>query len=297
MKPAFAALASILLYISSCSPHERLDPADITPETAGFSFISEVQTEDCSVTRIRIGLSNGPAGNSYLVSVILDGKRVVVPERAVSFGEDSFLTLDLPGIMPGAHTIRITLSLNGKSLSAEHSFTEPLRHPDFDVYITTEGKKTYISFGDNPYDVAVSLVDTLSVTGVCTYTVCTYEGYTRKESKTLTKTERGRMTRFIPEEGEKYELCDSENLEDLLGCMGIMNWGWGTQWDSSGEGSVTYYEEAKGMSYYQVTSRSISIKADIEAFSGMTINVHNSYPSLWWNGTLLSRSTYSYKLQ
>jgi len=287
-------LVLVSLTVLSCD-HTAISPERIGQ---GFSFYVEVNADATrEQTSVSLCLTEGTADTDYSVLMLIDGKEISTGKERINFRNSPIVTFTLDAVTPGKHTLKVILSNADKSVTVEQQFTEPLRHTAFDVYITTEGKKTYISFGENPYEVAVSLVDTLSVTGVCTYTVCTYEGYTRKESKTLTKTERGRMTRFIPEEGEKYELCDSENLEDLLGCMGVMNWGWGTQWDSSGEGSVIYYEEAKGMSYYQVTSRSISIKAEIEAFSGMTINVHNSYPSLWWNGTFLSRSTYSYKLQ
>lgn len=287
----------LLTFLISCGKHEPIHIEDRT-ETASFSFHAEVETNlSMEHSSISVCLTSGQTVKPYKVEITIDGELYDRLSRNVYFASTPIYKENLPEVFPGRHVAIITLSIDECRVADTLSFTEPVRHKELNMEIRNdESGYTYFILESNPYNLSVSVTDSLIVEGSCTYTYCTSPSFTRTETKHKTLTDVRNLYNITPKEGEKVKLIDWGAKEEEMESFGEMNYGWKEVWKTDSEGYWDYYEVALDLSHYRVISSKQYITASFEPLSGITVNVRTDVPGCFFNGVDLSKGTYSYPL-
>ena len=156
-------------------------------EAIPFSIHAEMDTSG-SGTVMMLTLKDGDSSTDYNATIQVDGKTVASPK--VNFSKNPIYKYTLPTIRPGKHDASVQITDGYTVDDSNVNFSEPVRHPYLDIILKHNGNsgKHYAEIGDNPYDISLKFVTSLTLKGQTT--VCIYDwsvwGEKRYETKTKT---------------------------------------------------------------------------------------------------------------
>ena len=280
---SFTALASTLLFLVSCSPHEKIEPV-VLPEEASFAFHLGVLTNEVNITTAEVCLLSGETDRDYDLLVQLDGESFLPDDSRMNFDESPISSFQIPDLLPGEHELSVTLSLDGESVSETIPFTEPLRIKEFNLLMYKSDGKLYLKCPQNPYGFRMSVRDSMYVEGKCYYTVCTTDGLTETRTGVISDSRVSIIPEFAPSDGKISFLMDVDAVEREITSQSEANYGWSAVWNHADEGFWEYREEFKSWSYYKVARSEQHVTLSVDGYEGTTVTVFCALGNVYLNG-------------
>ena len=264
-----------------------------------FSLHSEMDTSGSS-TVLMLTLKEGDANTEYNATITLDGKTIASPK--VNFSKNPIYRYTLPTARPGKHDISAQLTDGYTVEKTSQSYSEPVRHPYLDItlkYNENSGKH-YAEIGDNPYDISLKFVTSLTLKGQTTIAIydSSYWGETRYETKTKTMSDSNTASGIYG--GNSVTLIDRDALVTKLTGSYVMSDVVEYFYDpgSGGEDSGREWYEVTGTErkYYVLKEEKLKIDITGEKVSGVTLRVTNKIGAMTLNGKSSSSGTTSIAL-
>lgn len=264
-----------------------------------FSLHSEMDTSGSS-TVLMLTLKEGDANTEYNATITLDGKTIASPK--VNFSKNPIYRYTLPTARPGKHDISAQLTDGYTVEKTSQSYSEPVRHPYLDItlkYNKNSGKH-YAEIGDNPYDISLKFVTSLTLKGQTTIAIydSSYWGETRYETKTKTMSDSNTASGIYG--GDSVTLIDRDALVTKLTGSYEMSDVIEYRYDpgSGGEDSGREWYEVTGYErkYYVLKEETLKIDITGEKVSGVTLRVKNSLGAMTLNGKSSTSGTTSIAL-
>ncbi|MBO5499173.1 MAG: hypothetical protein J5990_07235, partial [Bacteroidales bacterium] len=136
-------------------------------EALPFSIHAEMDTSG-SGTVMMLTLKDGDSSTDYNATIHVDGKTVASPK--VNFSKNPIYKYTLPTIRPGKHDASVQITDGYTVDNSNVNFSEPVRHPYLDITLKHNGNsgKHYAEIGDNPYDISLKFVTSLTLKGQTT---------------------------------------------------------------------------------------------------------------------------------
>ena len=135
-----------------------------------FAIHSEMETSG-SNSVLLLTLKEGDSNTDYSTTITLDGKTIASPK--VNFSKNPIYKYTLPTTRPGKHDVGAQVTDGYTVESTSVNYSEPVRHPYLDIklkYNENSGKH-YAEIGDNPYDISLKFVTSLSLKGQTTIAI------------------------------------------------------------------------------------------------------------------------------
>ena len=207
-----------------------------------------------------------------------------------------------PMVRPGKHDISVQLTDTYTIQKESVSYNEPVRHPYLDItlkYNENSGKHI-AEIGDNPYDISLKFVTSLTLKGQTTIAIydSRYWGETRYETKTKTMSDSntasgiygGNSVTLIDRDALVTKLTGSYEMSDVVEYFYDPGYG--------GEDSGREWYEKTGTErkYYSLKEEILKIDISGEKVSGVTLRVKNQIGSMTLNGKSNSSGTTSISL-
>ena len=264
-----------------------------------FSLHSEMDTSG-SGTVLMLTLKEGDANTDYNATITLDGKTVASPK--VNFSKSPIYRYTLPTTRPGKHDVSAQLNDGYTVESTNVNYSEPVRYPYLDItlkYNENSGKH-YAEIGDNPYDISLKFVTSLTLKGQTTIAIydSSYWGETRYETKTKTMSDSNTASGIYG--GNSVTLIDRDALVTKLTGSYEMSAVIEYRYDpgSGGEDSGREWYEVTGSErkYYVLKEETLKIDITGEKVSGVTLRVKNSLGAMTLNGKSSTSGTTSIAL-
>ena len=252
-----------------------------------FAIHAEIDTSGNGST-LMLTLKEGDTRTDYNATIQIDGKTVASPK--VNFSSSPIYKYTLPTVRPGKHAVTVLLTDTYTSQTESVSYNEPVRHPYLDIalkYNENSGKH-YAEIGDNPYEISLKFVTSLTVKGQTT--VCKYDssvwGEKRYETKTKTMSDSntgsgiygGNSVTLIDRDALVTKLTGSYEMSDVVEYFYDPGYG--------GEDSGREWYEKTGTErkYYVLKEENLSIDISGEKVSGVTLRITNSIGKMTLNG-------------
>ena len=264
-----------------------------------FSLHSEMDTSGSS-TVLMLTLKEGDANTDYNATITLDGKTIATPK--VNFSKNPIYRYTMPTARPGKHDVSAQLTDGYTVESTNANYSEPVRHPYLDItlkYNENSGKH-YAEIGDNPYDISLKFVTSLSLKGQATIAIYdpSYWGETRYETKTKTMSDSntasgiygGNSVTLIDRDALVTKLTGSYEMSDVVEYF--YDPGSGGE-DSGREWYAVTGTERK---YYVLKEETLKIDITGEKVSGVTLRVKNNIGAMTLNGKSSTSGTTSIAL-
>lgn len=264
-----------------------------------FKIHAEVNTGSTTSSALLVSLVQGRSTERYSVKVCIEDK-VVAQQENINFEKTPIVSLALPLLRPGEHKTEVTVSDGRATKEMEVKFTEPLRQPNLDMSIerSTSTGRTRFKITSNPYNLSVSVYDSLVVKGRCDYHVCSYiEDHTENKTAYKEMCDIAEIDRFVPVVGTWYNLTDTQTKEDIITSQFMENSKWSGSWSNTGDGGFEYIKVSDGYSYFKIESSTHHLQVDFEKLDGITVNVTNSERDVILNKVPINKGKYSYKLK
>lgn len=264
-----------------------------------FKIHAEVNTGSTTSSALLVSLVQGRSTERYSVKVRIEDK-VVAQQENINFEKTPIVSLALPLLRPGEHKTEVTVSDGRATKEMEVKFTEPLRQPNLDMSIerSTSTGRTRFKITSNPYNLSVSVYDSLVVKGRCDYHVCSYiEDHTENKTAYKEMCDIAEIDRFVPVVGTWYNLTDTQTKEDIITSQFMENSKWSGSWSNKGDGGFEYIKVSDGYSYFKIESSTHHLQVDFEKLDGITVNVTNSERDVILNKVPINKGKYSYKLK
>ena len=252
-----------------------------------FAIHSEMDTSGgCSV--LMLTLKEGDANTDYNATITLDGKTIASPK--VNFSKSPIYKYTLPTTRPGKHDVFAQLTDGYTVEQTNVNYSEPVRHPYLDIklkYNSNSGKH-YAEIGDNPYDISLKFVTSLTLKGQTTIAIydSSYWGETRYETKTKTMSDSNTASGIYG--GDSVTLIDRYALVTKLTGSYEMSDVVEYFYDpgSGGEDSGREWYEKTGTErkYYVLKEETLKIDVSGEKVSGVTVRVTNKIGTMTLNG-------------
>ena len=259
-----------------------------------FSIHAEMDTSGSSSVMM-LTLKEGDTATEYNTSIILDGKTIASPK--VNFSRSPIYRYTLPTTRPGKHDISVQLTDGYTVEKTSVSFSEPIRHPYIDItlkYNENSGKH-YAEIGENPYDISLKFVTSLTLKGQTTIAIydSSYWGETRYETKTKTMSDSntasgiygGNSVTLIDRDALVTKLTGSYEMSDVIEYFYDPG--------SGGEDSGREWYQVTGTErkYYVLKEEKLKIDISGEKVSGVTLRVKNNIGAMTLNGKSNSSGT------
>ena len=252
-----------------------------------FAIHAEIDTSGNGST-LMLTLKEGDTRTDYNATIQIDGKTVASPK--VNFSSSPIYKYTLPTVRPGKHAVTVLLTDTYTSQTESASYNEPVRHPYLDIalkYNENSGKH-YAEIGDNPYEISLKFVTSLTVKGQTT--VCKYDssvwGEKRYETKTKTMSDSntgsgiygGNSVTLIDRDVLVTKLTGSYEMSDVVEYFYDPGYG--------GEDSGREWYEKTGTErkYYVLKEETLDIDISGEKVSGVTLRVTNNIGKMTLNG-------------
>lgn len=264
-----------------------------------FKIHAEANTGSTTSSALLVSLVQGRSTERYSVKVRIEDK-VVAQQENINFEKTPIVSLALPLLRPGEHKTEVTVSDGRATKEMEVKFTEPLRQPNLDMSIerSTSTGRTRFKITSNPYNLSVSVYDSLVVKGRCEYHVCSYiEDHTENKTAYKEMCDIAEIDRFVPVVGTWYNLTDTQTKEDIITSQFMENSKWSGIWSNTGDGGFEYIKVSDGYSYFKIESSTHHLQVDFEKLDGITVNVTNSERDVILNKVPINKGKYSYKLK
>ena len=259
-----------------------------------FSIHAEMDTSGSSSVMM-LTLKEGDTRTDYNATIQLDGKTIA--SSKVNFSSSPIYKYTLPTVRPGKHTVSVLLTDTYTSEAESVSYNEPVRHPYLDItlrYNENSGKH-YAEIGDNPYDISLKFVTSLTLKGQTTIAIydSSYWGETRYETKTKTMSDSntasgiygGNSVTLIDRDALVTKLTGSYEMSDVIEYFYDPG--------SGGEDSGREWYQVTGTErkYYVLKEETLKIDISGEKVSGVTLRVKNQIGKMTLNGKSNSSGT------
>ena len=285
--------------IVSTQDYSQVLEIPYTVDALPFSLHGEMDTSGSS-TVLMLTLKEGDANTDYNATITLDGKTIA--SEKVNFIKSPIYRYTLPTARPGKHDVSAQLTDGYTVESTNVNYSEPVRHPYLDIklkYNSSSGKH-YAEIGDNPYDISLKFVTSLSLKGQTTIAIydSSYWGETRYETKTKTMSDTNTASGIYG--GNSVTLIDRDALVTKLTGSYEMSAVIEYRYDpgSGGEDSGREWYEVTGTErkYYVLKEETLKIDISGEKVSGVTLRVNNSIGAMTLNGKSSTSGTTSIAL-
>ena len=259
-----------------------------------FSIHAEMDTSGSSSVMM-LTLKEGDTATEYNTSIILDGKTIASPK--VNFSRSPIYRYTLPTTRPGKHDISVQLT-DGYTVEKESvSYNEPVRHPYLDItlkYNENSGKH-YAEIGDNPYDISLKFVTSLTLKGQTTIAI--YDpnvwGETRYETKTKTMSDSNTASGIYG--GNSVTLIDRDALVTKLTgsyeMSAVIEYRYDPGYGGEDSGREWYEVTGSERKYYVLKEETLKIDITGEKVSGVTLRIKNNIGAMTLNGKSNSSGT------
>ena len=259
-----------------------------------FSIHAEMETGGTGSV-IMLTLKEGDSVTEYNASITLDGKTIASPK--VNFSKNPIYRYTMPTTRPGKHDVSVQLTDGYTVEKTSVSFSEPVRHPYIDINLKyNENSGKYVAeISDNPYDISLKFVTSLTVKGQTTIAIydSRYWGETRYETKTKTMSDSntasgiygGNSVTLIDRDALVTKLTGSYELSDIVEYFYDPGYG--------GEDSGREWYEKTGTerAYYTLKEETLKIDITGEKVAGVTLRIKNQIGSMTLNGKSNSSGT------
>ena len=255
-------------------------------EALPFSIHAEMDTSGSSSVMM-LTLKEGDTSTEYNASISIDGKTIASPK--VNFSKNPIFKYTLSTTKPGKHDVSVQLTDGYTVEKINVSFSEPVRHPYLDItlkYNENSGKH-YAEIGDNPYDISLEFVTSLTLKGQTT--VCIYDwsvwGAKRYENKTKTMSDShtasgiygGDSVTLIDRDALVTKLTGSYELSDIVERFYYPG--------SSDDAGYEWYEKTgTERAYYILKEETLKVTISGEKVMGVTLRVKNEIGAMTLNG-------------
>ena len=255
-------------------------------EALPFSIHAEMDTSGSSSVMM-LTLKEGDTSTEYNASISIDGKTIASPK--VNFSKNPIFKYTLSTTKPGKHDVSVQLTDGYTVEKTNVSFSEPVRHPYLDItlkYNENSGKH-YAEIGDNPYDISLKFVTSLTLKGQTT--VCIYDwsvwGAKRYENKTKTMSDShtasgiygGDSVTLIDRDALVTKLTGSYELSDIVERFYYPG--------SSDDAGYEWYEKTgTERAYYILKEETLKVTISGEKVMGVTLRVKNEIGAMTLNG-------------
>ena len=264
-----------------------------------FTIHAEMDTSG-SGSVMMLTLKEGDTATDYNATIQIDGKTIASPK--VNFSRNPIYRYTLPTVRPGKHDVSVQLTDTYTIQKESVSYNEPVRHPYLDItlkYNENSGKHI-AEIGDNPYDISLKFVTSLTLKGQTTIAIydSRYWGETRYETKTKTMSDSntasgiygGNSVTLIDRDALVTKLTGSYEMSDVVEYFYDPGYG--------GEDSGREWYEKTGTErkYYNLKEETLKIDISGEKVSGVTLRVKNMIGAMTLNGKSNSSGTTSISL-
>ena len=255
-------------------------------EALPFSIHAEMDTSGSSSVMM-LTLKEGDTSTEYNASISIDGKTIASPK--VNFSKNPIFKYTLSTTKPGKHDVSVQLTDGYTVEKTNVSFSEPVRYPYLDItlkYNENSGKH-YAEIGDNPYDISLEFVTSLTLKGQTT--VCIYDwsvwGAKRYENKTKTMSDShtasgiygGDSVTLIDRDALVTKLTGSYELSDIVERFYDPG--------SSDDAGYEWYEKTgTERAYYILKEETLKVTISGEKVTGVTLRVKNEIGAMTLNG-------------
>lgn len=255
-------------------------------EALPFSIHAEMDTSGSSSVMM-LTLKEGDTSTEYNASISIDGKTIASPK--VNFSKNPIFKYTLSTTKPGKHDVSVQLTDGYTVEKTNVSFSEPVRYPYLDItlkYNENSGKH-YAEIGDNPYDISLEFVTSLTLKGQTT--VCIYDwsvwGAKRYENKTKTMSDShtasgiygGDSVTLIDRDALVTKLTGSYELSDIVERFYYPG--------SSDDAGYEWYEKTgTERAYYILKEETLKVTISGEKVMGVTLRVKNEIGAMTLNG-------------
>ena len=255
-------------------------------EALPFSIHAEMDTSGSSSVMM-LTLKEGDTSTEYNASISIDGKTIASPK--VNFSKNPIFKYTLSTTKPGKHDVSVQLTDGYTVEKTNVSFSEPVRHPYLDItlkYNENSGKH-YAEIGDNPYDISLKFVTSLTLKGQTT--VCIYDwsvwGAKRYENKTKTMSDShtasgiygGDSVTLIDRDALVTKLTGSYELSDIVERFYDPG-------SSDDAGQEWYEKTGTERAYYILIEETLKVTIYGEKVTGVTLRVKNEIGAMTLNG-------------
>lgn len=262
-------------------------------EAIPFSIHAEMDTSG-SGTVMMLTLKDGDSSTDYNATIQMDGKTVASPK--VNFSKNPIYKYTLPTIRPGKHDASVQITDGYTVDDSNVNFSEPVRHPYLDIILKHNGNsgKHYAEIGDNPYDISLKFVTSLTLKGQTT--VCIYDwsvwGEKRYETKTKTMSDShtasgiygGDSVTLIDRDALVTKLTGSYELSDIVEYFYDPG-------SSDDAGQEWYEKTGTERAYYSLKEETLKVNISGEKVTGVTLRIKNEIGSMTLNGKSNSSGT------
>ena len=262
-------------------------------EALPFSIHAEMDTSG-SGTVMMLTLKDGDSSTDYNATIQVDGKTVASPK--VNFSKNPIYKYTLPTIRPGKHDASVQITDGYTVDNSNVNFSEPVRHPYLDIILKHNGNsgKHYAEIGDNPYDISLKFVTSLTLKGQTT--VCIYDwsvwGEKRYETKTKTMSDShtasgiygGDSVTLIDRDALVTKLTGSYELSDIVEYFYDPG-------SSDDAGQEWYEKTGTERAYYSLKEETLKVNISGEKVTGVTLRVKNEIGAMTLNGKSNSSGT------
>ena len=264
-----------------------------------FSLHSEMDTSGSS-TVLMLTLKEGDANTEYNATITLDGKTIATPK--VNFSKNPIYRYTLPTVRPGKHDISAQLTDGYTVEKTSQSYSEPVRNPYLDItlkYNENSGKH-YAEIGDNPYDISLKFVTSLSLKGQTTIAIHDPNvwGETRYETKTKTMSDSNTASGIYG--GNSVTLIDRDALVTKLTgsyeMSAVIEYRYDPGYGGEDSGREWYEVTGSERKYYVLKEETLKIDITGEKVSGVTLRVKNNIGAMTLNGKSSTSGTTSIAL-
>ena len=259
-----------------------------------FAIHAEMDTSG-SGSVLMLTITEGDTATEYNATIQMDGKTVASPK--VNFSKNPIYRYTLPTVRPGKHEVAVQLTDTYTVEKGSVSYSEPVRHPYLDItlkYNENSGKH-YAEIGENPYDISLKFVTSLTLKGQTTIAIydSSYWGETRYETKTKTMSDSntasgiygGNSVTLIDRDALVTKLTGSYEMSDVIEYFYDPG--------SGGEDSGREWYQVTGTErkYYVLKEETLKIDISGEKVSGVTLRVKNQIGKMTLNGKSNSSGT------
>lgn len=262
-------------------------------EALPFSIHAEMDTSG-SGTVMMLTLKDGDSSTDYNATIHVDGKTVASPK--VNFSKNPIYKYTLPTIRPGKHDASVQITDGYTVDNSNVNFSEPVRHPYLDIILKHNGNsgKHYAEIGDNPYDISLKFVTSLTLKGQTT--VCIYDwsvwGEKRYETKTKTMSDShtasgiygGDSVTLIDRDALVTKLTGSYEMSDIVEYFYDPG-------SSDDAGQEWYEKTGTERAYYSLKEETLKVNISGEKVTGVTLRINNEIGSMTLNGKSNSSGT------
>ena len=259
-----------------------------------FSLHSETDTSGSS-TVLMLTLKEGDANTDYNATITLDGKTIATPK--VNFSKNPIYRYTMPTARPGKHDVSAQLTDGYTVEKISQSYSEPVRHPYLDItlkYNENSGKH-YAEIGDNPYDISLKFVTSLSLKGQTTIAIHDPNvwGETRYETKTKTMSDSNTASGIYG--GNSVTLIDRDALVTKLTgsyeMSAVIEYRYDPGYGGEDSGREWYEVTGSERKYYVLKEESLKIDVSGEKVPGVTLRIKNNIGAMTLNGKSNSSGT------